>query len=414
MALGAQLTKILLMTTRSSLPRSGAELQRMIDDAIQESVHLDYKRSDSLLSQSGRKEVSKDVSSFLNSDGGVIVFGILEDNHIPVSIDSGVPHATFTRERLEQLILSNISPRPDGIEVVQIDVSPTSAAYAVEIPKGYRPYQDTQQSRYYKRFNFQSVPMEHYEIEDLRTRHTSLERLVNVDVRTRHGFLLYVVVSNPGAKTANDVRFRIEPELHWSGGTKPRLLDSGTLSLNPGREFYFLYDSFFEILNPERKKVTQFVVTVTYRHPLSETTVEESFQFDLQDYLNTAVLEGEAIEAGKKVETVLKEIRDDIRKLNENVHQLTSIASPTGLNLSFTALRNLAQLRKPEPDFVVDSNRYITIGALRELLEIDWNLAYRIHLVVVGQDKTPIDAIEGVTIELIQKLRKFVDFPHGA
>lgn len=386
----------------------------MIDSLVQESVHLDYKRSDSLTDKRSRKDISKDVSSFLNSDGGMIVYGVEEIEHLPTAIDGGVPHAAFTREQLEQIILSNIAPRPDGIEVVQIELTSSHSAYAVRIPKGYKPYQDAYQSRYFKRFNFQSAPMEHYEIEDLRSRHFAIERLVNVDLSIRHGFLLYLVVSNPGARAAEDVEFKIVPMIQWHGGETPRLFQRGARFLAPGREFHFLYDSFPEILGQDSTKTSEFAVHVRYRHPLVETPVDEIFPFDLQDFLNSAVLEGDTVEMGKKLESVLKDISGNVKELDGTLKKLSAIAAPTGLNISNTALRNILRLKHGEADFSADASRYLTVDILREVLEVDFRLAHRIHSILAGHDHTSLESLEGITPALLDQVRRHFGVPDEA
>ncbi|MDE0553467.1 MAG: ATP-binding protein, partial [Candidatus Poribacteria bacterium] len=152
-------------------PRKLKDLENMIKDQIQEDIHLDYKSSSALLLKNSREEIAKDVSAFTNSDGGCIIYGIEEDNQIPKRIDSGVDHHKYTRERLEDVITSNISPRIDGITISRIQLSPDNSVYIVDIPKSSRgPHQARGSYRYYKRFNFKSQPMEDYEINDIRSR----------------------------------------------------------------------------------------------------------------------------------------------------------------------------------------------------------------------------------------------------
>jgi predicted HTH transcriptional regulator len=63
---------MLKLTTRD-------DLQRLIDDEIQESLTLDYKASPALAKDSkSRDELCKDVSAFANSAGGQIIYGIEE------------------------------------------------------------------------------------------------------------------------------------------------------------------------------------------------------------------------------------------------------------------------------------------------------------------------------------------------
>ena len=59
-------------------------VSEFFDNKIEESINLDYKRGESLVnSDKAKKELSKDVSSFANSDGGIIIYGVEEIDHIP-------------------------------------------------------------------------------------------------------------------------------------------------------------------------------------------------------------------------------------------------------------------------------------------------------------------------------------------
>src|SRR5439155_1272091 len=89
-----------------------ADLQRLVDDNIQESLTLDYKDSAALAKDDrSRNELCKDVSAFANSAGGQIIYGIPEKNRKPQPLDSGVPNDQITREWIEQVIDSQVQPR---------------------------------------------------------------------------------------------------------------------------------------------------------------------------------------------------------------------------------------------------------------------------------------------------------------
>ncbi len=84
------------------------DILALISDDVQESLTLEYKRCASLDRRNpGRRiELSKDVSAFANSAGGVIVYGVVEDQHLPTAIDLGYDPREITREWLEQIINS--------------------------------------------------------------------------------------------------------------------------------------------------------------------------------------------------------------------------------------------------------------------------------------------------------------------
>lgn len=148
------------------------DLNALVENEAYEDLHLDFKASGSLGKEDKKKtEISKDVSSFANSDGGTIVYGMLESNNKASGLDAGV--SGLDREWLENVITSTISPRIDGIIIHPIEISTDSYAYIVHIPKSDGAPHQAHDKKFYKRFNFKSVPMEHYEIMDVMRRQTT-------------------------------------------------------------------------------------------------------------------------------------------------------------------------------------------------------------------------------------------------
>ena len=158
-------------------PRTEADLLQLIRDKVEESVVLDYKRGEALTKAKGdlTKEVTKDVSAFANSAGGVLIYGISEGSdatkHQPVAL-APIDRNEFSKERLEHLI-NNIQPRIAGVEIVSVSLSSgaNDAAYVVSIPASTTAHQCTDK-RYYRRFNFEAVAMEDYEVRDVMSRRT--------------------------------------------------------------------------------------------------------------------------------------------------------------------------------------------------------------------------------------------------
>lgn len=151
-----------------------ADIQSLIANQIQEGLSLDYKRCDSLQKTDGKKkEISKDVSAFANSAGGTIVYGIVEDKHVPTGIDDGYDPKDISKEWIEQVINSTIEQRIDGVRIKEIGLSGAKAGrsiYVVYVPRSTRAPHMASDNRYYKRFNFESVPMEDYEVRDVSRR----------------------------------------------------------------------------------------------------------------------------------------------------------------------------------------------------------------------------------------------------
>lgn len=154
-----------------------SDLENLITNEIEESLNLDYKSARSLNKADGKKrELAKDVSAFSNSDGGIIVFGIEEENHKPTEF-SFVDGSIFTKEWLENIIDGNIQPRINGIKIlpIRIENELKKTIYIVKIPESENAPHMSADKKYYRRYNFKSVPMEEYEIRNLYNRSSSAE-----------------------------------------------------------------------------------------------------------------------------------------------------------------------------------------------------------------------------------------------
>lgn len=144
-------------------------INEIIASCLEESINIEFKSAQALSKDNlVKKEISKDISSFANSDGGLIFYGINEENHIASSI-SFVDGNVFTKEWLENIIISTIQPKIIDLKIFPIrfnnDISKT--IYVVKIPNSNLSPHINGDKKYYRRFNFQSVPMEEYEIRNL-------------------------------------------------------------------------------------------------------------------------------------------------------------------------------------------------------------------------------------------------------
>jgi len=152
------------------------DLIKLIENQVEESIHLDYKSAEALSKSQGKKtEIAKDVSSFANSDGGIIIYGISEYNetinsHLPEKIDP-IKRTEFSKEWLEQVINSNIFPKINDVTIKSINVenSGDEVVYVVIIGKSTTAHQSNDY-RYYKRHNFMSIAMYDYEVRDIMNR----------------------------------------------------------------------------------------------------------------------------------------------------------------------------------------------------------------------------------------------------
>ncbi len=194
-------------------------IQGYIDNFVEESLTLDYKSGEALgKTDAKKKEITKDVSAMANSAGGVILYGVKEydeltKRHLPEKID-GVNRDEFSKEWIEQII-KNIRPRIDGVIIypINIDADPDKVVYVIEIQQSTTAHQAIDY-RYYKRFNFESVPMEDYEIRDVMNRLITPDASVEFKYRRLsiqsdlHEYALEVFIRNQGNLVINN--FKLE------------------------------------------------------------------------------------------------------------------------------------------------------------------------------------------------------------
>jgi len=145
-------------------------IESLINNEIEESINIDFKSAEALDKADKKKaEISKDVSAFANSNGGIIIYGLSETNHKASSI-SYVDGNVFTKEWLEQIINSTVYRTIPGLKIFPIrkngDINKT--IYVVQIPENLEaaPHM-AKDKRFYRRYNFESVFMEEYEVRNM-------------------------------------------------------------------------------------------------------------------------------------------------------------------------------------------------------------------------------------------------------
>jgi hypothetical protein len=176
-----------LKASMEDLFHTEQDLQRLIGQY--ESLRLDFKASALLSQPTDRivKQLTEDVSAFVNTEGGLIVIGIKEGKSgrksVGVEIDEGVDPAGMPPERLEQLIASNISPSVPGLVVRPVPLSGNKTgrvAYVVIVPKGTTAHQARQLHKYLGRTEFAAVPLEDHVVRLLMTRKKAPHAVIEI------------------------------------------------------------------------------------------------------------------------------------------------------------------------------------------------------------------------------------------
>ncbi len=393
------------------------DVEFLINEAIDESLHLEYKRCDALKKKDREKnEISKDVSAFANSAGGSIVYGVIEDGHKPIKIDTGFDPKEITKEWLEAIIESNISPKIDGIEIVPIKLkkhNPGKLLFAVNIPQSIRAPHQAADKKYYKRSNFTASPMEDYEVRDILNRKVIYRPLVSIDTFIHDSVIVYLSIKNIGSEVATNVKFYPDKDLIFRGNKSEDeipILARGLKFFPPGKEFVFFYGTFPEIINGN-KKPESFTIKVTYNRINDPTMIySDEFHIDVRDYLwstsKRSLIEDEA----KKIREGINKLTDEVSKKLNHLSLLEDLISPTGLQLSYTTLRNLQHAFNKEPFEKIDA-RYVSDNAFMEILGVDAETAYQIEHWIRWDYKSDPQEKHGLSREVLELLEKYFILP---
>lgn len=125
-----------------------SDLRRLLADEVPEGVELDYKENIG----GGAVEFAKDVTSFANTKGGYLVFGMTEENQRPTGLQA-LPgyEPDETIGRLTAWAQEHIRPRLT-IRFKSVPLSEGGEVLVVEVPRSWQgPHEVKQEHRYYRR-----------------------------------------------------------------------------------------------------------------------------------------------------------------------------------------------------------------------------------------------------------------------
>jgi len=148
------------------------DIDSLIQNAVSESKSLEYKEELPNDTSDSKKEFLADVSSFANSSGGDLIYGIKELRD-EKNKSTGMPdkadglNINFDSEirRLENMLRDSIEPRIIGINFKVIEGFPEGSIIIIRIPKTWNsPHMVKSSSRFYARNNAGKYPLDVTEI----------------------------------------------------------------------------------------------------------------------------------------------------------------------------------------------------------------------------------------------------------
>tara|TARA_R110000764_G_scaffold162772_1_gene250099 strand:- start:142 stop:1092 length:951 start_codon:yes stop_codon:yes gene_type:complete len=156
-------------------------IQSLIDNRIEENQNIEFKSSGALDKSTKKKdEISRDVSSMANSNGGIIIYGLAEKEHVADHL-SFIDGNFFTKESLEQIISTKVYRVIPGLKIfpIRFDDDILKTVYVVQIPESIDAPHMSADKRFYVRNNFERLMMDEYQVRNLYSRKSKGKLIVS-------------------------------------------------------------------------------------------------------------------------------------------------------------------------------------------------------------------------------------------
>jgi hypothetical protein len=145
------------------------DLKTLINDKVPEGKNFEYKINIPSNSDRDKKEFLADVSSFSNSAGGYLFFGIVEKDGVPIDISELIDiDQDAEKLRFENLLRDSIAPRLSGVSIQPIPIAGRGYVIAMHIPKSWNsPHMVTfgGTSKFYSRNSAGKYQLDVYELQ---------------------------------------------------------------------------------------------------------------------------------------------------------------------------------------------------------------------------------------------------------
>lgn len=172
------------------------DLKRLVDNAVSESTHLDFKRELSLEDKDQKKEFLRDLTSLANAQGGTIVYGIDEERDLankPTGVAKEICGFTIANRdafilTIGHLLKDGVDERLPSYEIDTVAITSTTYVLMLRVPSSIRaPHMVTLagERRFFMRVNTGRQEMSTAQIRDSVLRTESLIERVDSFIRDR-------------------------------------------------------------------------------------------------------------------------------------------------------------------------------------------------------------------------------------
>lgn len=192
-------------------------LQELKKKNTQESHHLEFSSG---INNPHKKDefinsLCREISGFANADGGKVIVGVrakkMGKMEVIDKVDQGINPEIFGKEDLEQILLGNLSRGVDmKIKVIRKTIRAKNWYAVINVPQADTAVQSLRDYKYYRRRNFETVPMTNDEIVDVMNRSKSPILVLDFSVGNVGGYnVLQTRILNKGKVIATNFGFNL-------------------------------------------------------------------------------------------------------------------------------------------------------------------------------------------------------------
>jgi len=154
------------------------DIETVVGAKIPESRTVDYKLEVHPATDAGNKEFLRDVSAFANTVGGYLIYGVAEEEGVPIGI-KGVEVDDFDKLKLrcESLLRTGVDPVIRGVDFHAVDFKDSKKVIVVQVPKSVARPHVVKIKKHFKFYGRNSSGVHMLEVDDLRRAFLASETL---------------------------------------------------------------------------------------------------------------------------------------------------------------------------------------------------------------------------------------------